>query len=96
MKSIPTRREFAQALAVLGVAATPAASQDKVLIPDIKSYAAALETTVRFRFGRQLTEEQIKKVQALLFRQRFAGNLLNRVEIENGDDPIVAFRADLP
>jgi len=97
MHAIPSRRQFAQALAVLaGATALPIAAQAQTPIPDAKAYAAALETVIRHRFGRQLTDDQVKRLQATLINRRNAGELLKQVELANGDDPIVAFRADLP
>jgi hypothetical protein len=92
---IPSRREFAKALAVLAAAATPAAAQEAKQ-PDAKSYAEAVETVIRFRFGKRLTGEQIKKVRSSYMNRRSSAESLKRVEIANGDDPITAFRADLP
>ena len=43
-----------------------------------------------------VTEEQIQTVRNSLVARRIANDLLKQVEIANGDDPIVAFRADLP
>jgi hypothetical protein len=92
---VPSRRDFAKALAVLAAAAAPVAAQDAKQ-PDAKSYADAVETVVRFRFGKQLTDAQIKKVSRSYLNRRSSAESLKSVEIANGDDPIVAFRADIP
>lgn len=95
MNETPSRREFAQALAVLATAAVvPAAAQEAVQ-PDTKAYAAAVETVVRYRFGKQLSEEQIKKVQAGFIGRRFSSDALKSMALANGEDPVEAFRADL-
>lgn len=93
MTAIPTRREFTQAMAVLALASAPAAAQ-KAAIPDAKSYTAAVETIIRYKFGRQLTDEQLKRVQSSYMGKLSSGDLLKRVPLNNSEDPIEAFRAD--
>jgi hypothetical protein len=95
-KAVPSRREFTKALAVLAAAAVPAAAQDDKKAPDEAAYSAAVETIIRFRFGSQLSEPQIGKVRAAYLRHLASARALSRVRLANGDDPIVAFRADLP
>jgi hypothetical protein len=91
----PSRRQFAQAIAVLAAAATPAMAQ-KAVVPDAKAYAAAMETVIRYRFGRQLSDEQVAQLHRSLLGKRLSADILKRVELASGDDPIAAFRADLP
>jgi hypothetical protein len=98
-ESQPTsRREFAQVLTLLGcagfAAGTVAGQEPK--LPDAKAYAEAIETIVRFRFGKQLSEEQLKRVVASATRARTRGEALRKATIVNADDPACAFRADLP
>jgi hypothetical protein len=84
-------------MAVLAAASVaPATAADEPALPNAKEYAEALNVVIRYRFGKNLTEEQLKKVQASVLRGRASADLLKRVELANGDDPIVAFRADLP
>jgi hypothetical protein len=93
---IPSRRDFSKALAVLAAAtALPAAAQE-VAQPDAKAYAEALNVVIRYRFGKQLSDERLKKVQSSVLRGRRNSDSLNSVKLANGDDPIAAFRADLP
>jgi hypothetical protein len=93
---VPSRRDFAKALAVLAAAmAVPAAAQDAAA-PDAKAYAEALNVVIRYRFGKHLSDERLKKVQASVLRGRFNSDALKNVKLANGDDPIAAFRADLP
>ncbi len=93
--NVPSRRDFAKAMAVVAAAAVPAAAQEGKQ-PDADAYAAAVETIIRFRFGNQLSERQIGKVRSSYMRHRASSRALFRVPLANGDDPIVAFRADLP
>jgi hypothetical protein len=91
----PSRRDFAQALAVLAATAGTATAQVAAR-PDAKAYAAALETVIRFRFGAQMSDEQIKQAVSAAVNGRRSSDRLKSVELANGDDPIAAFRADLP
>jgi hypothetical protein len=93
--SVPSRRDFAKAMAVLAATAVPAAAREAKQ-PDAEAYAAAVETIVRFHFGKQLSDKQIAKVCSSHMRHRGSARALSRVQLANGDDPIVAFRADLP
>jgi hypothetical protein len=92
---VPSRRDFAKAMAVLAAAAVPSEAQEGKQ-PDAKTYSAAVETIIRSRFGNQLSEQQIDIVRSSYMRHRESAKALYRVQLANGDDPIVAFRADLP
>src|SRR5262249_31216615 len=96
MNECPSRRQFAQALAVLAAGAGAPALADEVAAPSAKEYVEALNVVIRYRFGMHLSEEQLKRVHASALRGRASGEVLKRVELANGDDPVVAFRADLP
>lgn len=93
---LPTRREFAQALAVLAAAGVAPAAAQEAAGPSPKEYAEAVNIVIRYRFGKHLTDEQLRRVQAAALRGRASADLLKNVELANGDDPIAAFRADLP
>ncbi len=92
---VPNRREFTKALAIIAAATAPAAAcaAEK---PDNEAYVDAIDTVIRYRFGKQLTAQQLIKVRSAYLTQRTSAESLRRIEITNGDDPIVAFRADLP
>ena len=58
--------------------------------------AAALMDIIRTRYGKFLSEDQLKRV-----RQKVLGNLssaenLRRIPLQNSDEPAVVFRANLP
>jgi hypothetical protein len=58
--------------------------------------AGALTDIIRSRYGKFLSEDQLKRV-----RQKILGNLsiaesLGRVPLQNSDEPAFVFRADLP
>lgn len=93
---IPTRREFVTALAALTASSVGPIAAQEVKVPDAKAYADALEVVVRYRFGRHLTDEQLKRVHASVLRGRTNADVMKKVELGNGEDPIAAFRADLP
>ncbi|HMF18076.1 MAG TPA: hypothetical protein VKE98_12765 [Gemmataceae bacterium] len=61
-----------------------------------KVAAGALMDIIRSRYGKFLSEEQLKRV-----RQKILGNLsmaesLRRVPLQNSNEPALVFRADLP
>ena len=89
----PTRRDFAQALALLAAGAVATAEGAP---PDAAEYADALETVIRYRFGKELTDEQIAVVKSDYLNQRRSDDLVKRAQLTHDDDPISAFRADLP
>jgi len=89
---IPTRREFTQALAIFAAAGSSAAA----VAPSSDDYASAIDTIIRFRFGKYVTDDQITHLREIVLAKRASASFLHRVELDNGDDPIAAFRADLP
>jgi hypothetical protein len=92
----PTRREFVTALAVLAAATGGPAVAQEAKLPDAKSYGDALDIVIRYRFGKHLSEEQLKRVHASALRGRASADAMKNIELANGEDPIAAFRADLP
>ena len=94
----PSRRTFAfgmASMAALGITGV-GFSQEEKKIPDAKALAEAMEVVVRQRFGKILNEDQLKRVLASVLSRRSSGDSLKAHVLENGDDPSVAFRADLP
>jgi hypothetical protein len=72
-------------------AAQPAAEESPRTVA-----AGALMDIIRSRYGKFLSEDQLKRV-----RQKVLGNLsiaesLRRVPLQNSDEPAFVFRADLP
>jgi hypothetical protein len=92
----PTRRDFGLLLAV-GVTipslagASAAREKEKPRAQD-----EALLAIVRARYGKHLTAEQLEKIHQRLKSAVTRGEELKRVPLTNADDPIAAFRADLP
>ena len=96
-ENVPSRRQFAYAvLAACGGAVPAIAADEEPKLPDAKAYAEAMETIVRYRFGKLLSDEQIKRVAASAVGRRASAESLKKYKLENGDDPAAAFRADLP
>jgi hypothetical protein len=96
-----SRREFGRALAAAAVAPLAAAphaiAADDIKIPrDLLETADAQVRIVQARFGKLLTQEQMKEVVQSVIHGRYAANALARVKLRNGDEPSFAFRADLP
>jgi hypothetical protein len=97
----PSRREFGRALAA--VAVTPLGfAPDALAADDTKIPRQLLETAdaqvkiVQARFGKFLTQEQMKEVVQSVIHGRYAADALARVKLKNSDEPAFAFRADLP
>src|SRR5262245_1138368 len=101
----PTRRQFAKRAALVAAAplaaAVPtvanAAPQDlPAAAESIDAQAAALTGIIRGRYGKHLTDEQLKRVQ-----QRVAFGLrmsqgLRQFPLTNHDEPAFVFQADVP
>jgi hypothetical protein len=92
-KRAVSRREFTLAVAAapLAAAGASAAENDAELSPD-----EALLAIVRDRYGKHLTAEQLKAIHRGIQRMNARAETLKRYPLHNGDDPAVAFRADLP
>src|SRR5262245_1546693 len=101
MKARRTRREFGKAVALLAaapvaaLAAAPAAAaqEQKPEVSPRAATAAALHDTLRARYGKHLSEEQLKRL-----RQRISGSLtaaeaMQRVPLVNADEPAFVFVA---
>jgi hypothetical protein len=93
-----TRREFNRHVAALAVGTAGAGVAPAGDAPAARPASAgeALAEIVRLRYGRHLSEEQLRRV-----RQAIAGNLraadrLYQVALQNGDEPAFAFSAEVP
>ena len=68
--NVPSRREFVTALGVLAASTAGPALAQEAKTPDAKAFADALDVIVRYRFGKHLNEEQLKRVYASALRGR--------------------------
>ena len=96
-----TRREFAKALALLAAApaamASAAGQEAESDKPDpLADTAKALTDIVRGRYGKYLSEEQLRAVQRRIHGSLRSGELLRQFKLTNADEPAVTFRADVP
>jgi hypothetical protein len=97
-----TRREFARkvvlaAAAPLGLSGSVAAEeQAKPGRPAFMDIAEAQLSIVQSRFGKFLTQEQLKEVATEILRGQYSADALKKVKLKNSDEPAFAFRADLP
>jgi hypothetical protein len=96
-----SRREFGRALAAAAVAplglTAQAPAADNTKIPrQLLETADAQVKLVQARFGKFLTQEQMKEVVQSVIHGRYAADALGRVKLKNSDEPAFAFRADLP
>ncbi len=94
--SHPTRRRFARTLALAAAAPllpAPAAAAEG----DPQTAAAlALLEIIALRHGKELTEGQLEHIARSILRSRRSAERLRKVPVANGDEPAVAFSADLP
>jgi len=99
METVPNRREFATAitaeLALVGLDITSTPAPAQIALADMKRFRDALQTIVRVRFGKHLSDEQMSEVMDELFKGIAHTQQLNKVSLKNSDDPLAGFRADL-
>ena len=99
-KEKTTRRQFHKQVAALAVAPVLASAADArpgVATPGRAATAAeALAEVVRLRYGRHLSEEQLRHVRAAVAANVRMGERLGRVALDNGDEPAFAFSPDVP
>jgi hypothetical protein len=90
-----SRREFAGLLAAVSASAglAAAAGADEPEKPAITPEQAT-EALIRQRFGKHLTEDQVKKLTRRVLSLRFNSEALKRVPLTNADEPAVIFQAD--
>jgi hypothetical protein len=53
--------------------------------------ADALTDMVRSRHGKELTPQQIAAIKQNIYRKQYAGELLKKVKLQNGDEPVFVF-----
>ena len=99
MDSNPTRRQFAQRVALLSTTplAVDAVAEQAHAQADPNTVAVnALYEIVRSRYGKFLTGPQLDSVKRGILRNQQIAELLKQVKLQNSDEPSFAFRADLP
>ena len=94
MPPTSTRRRFLKGATVAPVILTSSAltaAQE----PEAPSVVHSLTDIVRRRYGKHLTETQIKSVQAAIQGDLASSEALKRVRLENGDEPAFVFVPDV-
>jgi hypothetical protein len=89
---MPSRREFAAAAALLGVAGL-AEAQPGTPRPDP---AEAMVAMIRARFGKHLSDEQVEALKRRLTGLELTAERMKRVQLTNADEPAFIFSADVP
>jgi hypothetical protein len=89
----PTRRQFHGTLAALAAAPAVASADDA---PAATSPAQALTALLRSRHGRHLSAEQLQQVRQAVEVNLQVAARLNRVPLQNADEPALSFSADVP
>jgi hypothetical protein len=90
-----TRRDFAMSLAAAAASGVPTATaqEPKPAQPKAASSAAALADVAQDRYGKHLTEEQLKEVRRGIERGLRSAERLRQVKLANGDEPAFVFSA---
>jgi hypothetical protein len=86
-----SRREFGLVLAALAATQlVPGEAQAQGLDP-LAVAADALTDMVRSRHGKELTPQQVLAIKQSIYRKQYAAELLKKVKLQNGDEPVVVF-----
>ncbi len=96
-----TRRDFAKAMALLAatpvvVAFNPVQAHQTASVETPTTAVDSLTEIVRLRYGKHLTEDQLKEVKKSIERNQRSADILRRSKLSNSDEPAFTFRADLP
>lgn len=91
----PTRREFAAAIALLATGSLLPGQQPK-LPADVAGHLEPLVALARAKYGKHLSEEQLKAVSRGIARALVSAERMNRVKLANAVEPAVVFSSDLP
>jgi hypothetical protein len=82
----------------MALAAAPAAAgvaQGQEARPAAQSASQILTDLVRLRFGRHLSEEQMRRAGERIAGNQRAAEALARVALQNSDEPAFLFSADV-
>lgn len=96
------RREFVKGVALAAAAPLAMAGTDAAVLAagedppkDPRALTAqALAQVVRARFGKHLSEAQLKSIQQTIAQHQLGAEAMKRVRLENGDEPAFIFSAD--
>lgn len=101
-----SRREFTRTLAAMTamplLASSCMANNQPATTPPPQVQQPALPETdhlveiVRIRFGKNISNEQMAEIKKSIERMLRIADSLKQLKLSNGDDPAVAFSADLP
>jgi hypothetical protein len=97
--ALPSRREFASDLALLGATPLAALALTAHAQPAPEALAAtatSLTEVVKSRHGKHLTEEQLQSVSQMIVRLLASAERMKRTPLRNSDEPGILFQADLP
>jgi hypothetical protein len=82
---------------LVGSAAEAVAQEPKTAKPETAfTPAKALTEIARLRYGKYLTEEQLKEIERSMERGLASADRLKRFKLTNGDEPAFAFSAEVP
>ena len=96
------RREFHKAIGILaagslGLTSLPTAAAQPAGEGTPRTVAAAaLMDIIRSRYGKFLSEDQLKRVRQKVLANLSVADRMRRVALQNADEPAFVFHADLP
>jgi hypothetical protein len=91
------RRQFTRALAALTAAPLLAPAEALASQAEGATNAPqALGEFLRLRYGKHLTEEQLKRVRQRVEAQLASAERMKKIPLKNSDEPAVIFSADVP
>jgi hypothetical protein len=102
MSARKDRREFHKTIGLLatgtlGLAALEADAAQPAGDGNPRTVAAgALMDIIRSRYGKFLSEDQLKRVRQKVLGNQSTAESLRRIPLQNSDEPAFVFRADLP
>jgi hypothetical protein len=96
-----TRRQFTRRLGLAAASLvvpidSPAEEPEKKPADPTSVATDALAEIAKARYGKHLTDEQLKQVKQSIGRSLASGERMRRVQLKNSDEPDFRFGADVP
>ena len=94
-----SRREFTTGCAIAAaaplLAGTVAAEEPPKPKPVLPTTVGAMMEIIRARYGKYLTEDQLKEVQRGVAQNVFIAEQMKKFKLANADEPAFIFQADV-
>jgi hypothetical protein len=95
MSKATTRRKFLAAAGAAGAAALVPGTSQAAQPEEAPSPARLLTDVVRRRFGKHLTDAQLKNIEESIAANIAGADAMKRVRLENSDEPATVFVPDV-